>query len=200
MDKTVVIVGLGGLGGYVCEYLSRLNFKKIILIDGDKFDETNMNRQLLCSKETLGSFKVDCYAKRIKEVSNSDVIIYKEYLKDDNIDIINDCDLVFSCLDNIQSRLLLEKACNQKNIPLVNGSVGENFGNVCLCLQHGILKKVYKNKEEIRLFTNSYTVSTIAALQVKIAIDYFNNNYENIKNKLLYVDLDDYEIKHLSIK
>ncbi|MFP4078953.1 MAG: ThiF family adenylyltransferase, partial [Candidatus Izemoplasmataceae bacterium] len=57
-DKTVIIVGLGGLGGMVANGLVRLGVKRFVLIDHDRYETTNMNRQLFCTEETLGMLKV----------------------------------------------------------------------------------------------------------------------------------------------
>jgi len=133
--KTIAIVGVGGLGGFVAEYATRLNTKKIILIDGDKFSQSNINRQLLCSKNTIGEYKVDCYLEHAKQITeDSEIVAVKEFLTHDNISLIDECDLVFDCLDNVAARKLLEQHCEKANIPIVHGAIGEKFGNACLCL------------------------------------------------------------------
>ncbi len=199
-EKTIAIIGLGGLGGFVAEYAARLNFKKIILIDADKFTESNMNRQLLCTSDTLDTFKVDNYYNKIKKISNSEVIAIKEFFNEQNTNIINDCDLVFDCLDNIKTRLLLEKVCSQKNIPIVHGSIGDNFGNICLSLPNSkSIEKLYKNKEETKLHTQAHSVAIISSLQMELAIKYFLNKYDMFINKFIYIDLEDFEIKILQL-
>lgn len=199
-NKTVAIVGLGGLGGYVCEFIARQNYKKIILIDGDKFDESNLNRQLECNKKTLGNYKVDCYENRIKTISNIDVVSYKEFLIKRNLKYLDGCDLVFDCLDNIDDRLLLEKACSRKNITIVHGAIGKDFGNVCLSIPKSkTIEKIYKNKSDTNLETKANAVSMVSSIMVEVAEKFFNKEYKELINKLIYIDLNDLNIKILCI-
>ena len=62
----VAVLGCGGLGGYVIEMLARLGVGKLILVDFDTFDESNLNRQLISTEKNLGSSKVEEAIKRIK--------------------------------------------------------------------------------------------------------------------------------------
>lgn len=199
-DKTIAIIGLGGLGGFVCEYASRLGFKKIILIDGDKFSTSNMNRQLLCTNNTLDTYKVDNYKEKISSISDTEVIAIKEFLTKDNLSYINNCDLIFDCLDNIESRLLVEKACEQNNTPIIHGAIGENFGNICISLPKSkTLERLYKGQTDTKLITQAHSVSLIASLQMELALKYFNDNYQEYINKIIYVDLEDFNFKVLPL-
>ena len=68
-DKTVLIIGIGGVGGYVLESLTRSNVGTIIIVDYDVVDETNINRQILALTSTIGKKKVDVAEKRIKDIN-----------------------------------------------------------------------------------------------------------------------------------
>ena len=69
--STVAVVGCGGLGGYMAEELSRLGIGRLILIDGDQHDETNINRQLTATELTLGCWKVQAARERLQQVNSN---------------------------------------------------------------------------------------------------------------------------------
>jgi len=198
-DKTIGIIGCGGLGGYVIEEVIRLNPKKIILFDGDKFSLSNLNRQLYSSLDNIGSYKVDETLKRINSISSVNVSSYKEFLNEDNINILKECDLVFDCVDNIKTRLLLSSYCVKNSIPLVHGAVSSIYGEVCLLTNRDLLKVIYKDKEEEKEATNSFGVGAIASIEVAVASKYFMNNYDDIIDKLIMIDLNDLSITKLKI-
>ena len=74
-SKTVLVVGVGGVGGYVVEALVRSGIGKIIIVDGDMVDETNINRQIIALSSTVGQSKVDVFEKRIKDINEKCEVI-----------------------------------------------------------------------------------------------------------------------------
>ena len=106
----VCVIGCGGLGGYVIELLGRLGIGTITAVDGDVFDETNLNRQLLSSEEVLGKSKALAAEERMKKV-NSDVTVHpiRIFVTEENCDeIISGHHVVVDALDNMTARRLLE--------------------------------------------------------------------------------------------
>jgi len=73
-NTTVLLIGLGGVGGYAFESLIRAGIGKIIIVDNDTFDETNLNRQLYSNKETINKYKVDILEENAKKISNTEII------------------------------------------------------------------------------------------------------------------------------
>jgi molybdopterin/thiamine biosynthesis adenylyltransferase len=111
----VCVVGCGGLGGYVIELLGRLGVGLITAVDGDVFDATNLNRQLLSSEELLGKSKAFAAQDRMKKV-NSDVTVHpiQAFVTEENCDEIISChDIVVDALDNMTARRLLEQRCEK---------------------------------------------------------------------------------------
>ncbi len=200
INKTIAIVGLGGLGGFVCEYIGRLGFEKIILIDKDKFSKSNINRQLLCTTNTLDTYKTDNYEEKLKLISDSKVINHKEFITLDNLYLLDGADIIIDCLDNISTRLIIEKYASNNNKVIIHGAIGEKTGQVCLCLpSYKMLSKLYKNTSEIKKQTYGYAVSLIASLEVEVLMKYINNDYADLVDKVIYVDLNDLEIKKLKL-
>ena len=119
LKSMITIVGLGGLGGVVTEILARMGIGRLNLIDGDIFEESNLNRQYLCVENLIATPKAEAAAKRVKEINSSvDVQKYSEYLNKENASgIIEDSDVVIDCLDSLSGRFILEKASKKAGLP-----------------------------------------------------------------------------------
>lgn len=113
-SKTVLVIGVGGVGGYVVEALVRSGIGKIIIVDGDMVDETNINRQIIALSSTVGQSKVDVFEKRIKDINeNCEVIKINKFIDASNIDILFDYEfdyLVDAC-DTVSTKLALIDRC-----------------------------------------------------------------------------------------
>lgn len=113
-SKTVLVIGIGGVGGYVVEALVRSGIGKIIIVDGDVVDETNINRQIIALSSTVGQSKVDVFEKRIKDINEKcEVIKINKFIDASNIDILFDYDfdyLVDAC-DTVSTKLALIDRC-----------------------------------------------------------------------------------------
>lgn len=122
-EKNVLIIGLGGVGGYVLESLARSGIGSIIVVDHDTFDETNINRQILALNSTIGHKKVDEAEKRGKDINPfCKIIKYDQYFdcktKDDILN--HKIDFIIDACDSIESKkLLIEEAIN-RNINLIS--------------------------------------------------------------------------------
>ena len=122
-DAKVAVFGIGGVGSFVCEGLARSSLGNFILIDYDKIDETNINRQLIANVKTIGEYKVDLMKERILEINpDANVEVYKEfYLADSKIDIITqDLDYVVDCVDTIMAKIAIVCNCDACNVPVIS--------------------------------------------------------------------------------
>ncbi|MEJ5358835.1 MAG: HesA/MoeB/ThiF family protein [Desulfobacterales bacterium] len=128
----IAVVGLGGLGGAVSEILARLGVGRLTLIDGDRFEESNLNRQLFSTTEALGTPKAEAAAARIRLVNpaiETDPRI--TFLTAENgPGLLAGCRAAVDCLDNLPSRFVLEDACRSCGIPLVSAAVAGSSGHV----------------------------------------------------------------------
>ena len=123
--KKVFVAGCGGLGGYITEMLLRVGVGNIATADGDVFEASNLNRQLLSSPELIGVSKAEAAAKRAAFV-NPEVEFHASnvFLDEGNVKtLIAGCDAVIDALDNIASRRILAKACLELSIPFVYGAI-----------------------------------------------------------------------------
>lgn len=205
----VAVIGSGGLGGNILELLVRLGVGELIVIDGDKFNESNLNRQILCTEENIGKSKVDEAVKRIKKI-NSGIKIkgYALFINSKNIqEIIQGADLAVDALDNIPSRFILEKACREIKIPLVHGAVDGFNGQVGtifpqdkgLELIYGSSKEFNKQKGISGLSVPTITPALIASLQVEEVVKILLQRGKLLRNKLLYINLEEHDIEILKL-
>jgi tRNA A37 threonylcarbamoyladenosine dehydratase len=122
-NAKVAIFGLGGVGSFVCEGLARSGVGNFILIDYDKIDESNINRQLIATVKTIGKYKVDLMKERILEINpNANVEVYREfYMADSKIDVITD-DLSYAvdCVDTIMAKIAIICNCNAIDVPVIS--------------------------------------------------------------------------------
>lgn len=122
-EKIVLIVGLGGVGGYAVEALVRSGIHNFILIDHDKVDITNINRQIISTNNNIGNNKVDEFKKRILEINpNCNVTIHKLFLDRNNYSILDNyqIDYIIDCCDSVDTKKLLIDYSLNKNIKLIS--------------------------------------------------------------------------------
>jgi sulfur-carrier protein adenylyltransferase/sulfurtransferase len=139
LDSRVLLIGAGGLGSPASLYLAAAGVGTLGIIDADIVDETNLQRQIAHSLETLGTPKVDS-AKRTINALNPDVnvITYRERLTSENIDRILDdnWDLIVDGADNFPTRYLVNDASVWRGIPVVHGSIYRFEGQVTVFQPH----------------------------------------------------------------
>ncbi len=121
-SKTVLIIGLGGVGGHALESIVRSGIGNVIIVDKDIVDITNLNRQLISTKSNIGQNKVDVAQSRIKEISNTKVIKIKEFIGTNNIDTLfnKKPDYIIDACDTIETKYLLIKEAIKRNIKIIS--------------------------------------------------------------------------------
>lgn len=127
MDKlhnsSVIVFGLGGVGGYVVEALARGGVGNLTLVDADTIDVTNLNRQIVATSENIGLSKVDEMIKRVRLIAPDCNVTGKEmlYLPDnaDEIDLTK-YDYVVDAIDNVTAKIELVCRCNKLGVPIIS--------------------------------------------------------------------------------
>lgn len=135
-DKTVAVIGCGGLGGHVLEMLGRLGVGHLIACDGDRLEPSNLNRQILSTEDTLGKFKAEAARQRMAVVNSEvEVTTACSYLDlESGPEVLAGCDVVVDGLDSGRARLTLQRLCRSLGIPLVHGAIDGWFGQVTTVL------------------------------------------------------------------
>jgi tRNA A37 threonylcarbamoyladenosine dehydratase len=118
----VLVVGLGGVGGYATESLIRSGISNIILIDYDKVDITNLNRQIITNQKNIGKSKVDVMKERILSINpKCNVIVHNIFLDKDNMNILDQykIDYIVDACDSVPTKKLLIDYALDKDIKLI---------------------------------------------------------------------------------
>ncbi len=194
--KRVLVVGCGGLGGYVLEFLGRLGVGQIRVVDGDLFEESNLNRQLLSSRMNLGRPKALAAQQRLQAINPLvQVEGLQVYLTEQNAPaLLEGCHLVVDALDNIPDRLVLQEACAAAGIPLVHGALAGWWGQVCVVLPgEGWLSRIYEGAEDEQgsekdLGALAFTAAAVAAVQAAEAAKLLLGK-PGLRAELLQMDL-----------
>lgn len=189
----VFIAGLGGLGGYLLEHMLRLGPGFIRAADGDVFDETNLDRQLLSAPSQLGRPKAEAAAERAKLVAPGlDFEAVSEFLDGENcLRLLRGCALALDGLDNAASRLVLERGCAQVGIPLIHGAAsGLCFEAGVVPPGSGMLARLYPpGRQAMDRMARGPAVAACAAIQCAQAEQILRGERPTLWGKLLTADL-----------
>lgn len=123
INTSVAIIGLGGVGGYTLESLVRSGISKLIIVDNDKIDITNLNRQIVALHSNIGTNKTAAWENRIKDINpNCEVIKINEFITKDNIAQIfkYNIDYLVDACDTIDTKKELIRKCIEKNIKIIS--------------------------------------------------------------------------------
>jgi len=207
----VAIVGSGGLGGHLILTLARVGIGHIIVVDHDVFDETNLNRQAISSKETIGLSKSDSAVHMVESI-NPGVKVIPSRVKIDPSnasEILNGSNVVVDALDNITDRFVLENAAGKLKIPLVHGAVAGFEGQVMTIFPEDQgLKSIYgsdgakKNKTkspEAILGVPAIAPCFIATLQAMEVIKIILKRGKLFRNTMVHVDLETGEFNKFTL-
>jgi len=200
LGSRVAVVGLGGLGGTAAELTARMGVKELVLIDGDFFKESNLNRQCMATEENLGQGKAETAAKRIGAVNSAvRTVVFNEFAAEHNIEsMLQGCDVVLDCLDNFKARFLLQEACRRLAIPMVHGAIAGFVGQVStiypedkgLQAIYGAFEKGKDKGIEVELGNPAATPALVAAWQVQEAVKLITGRGRLLRKRLLLIDTE----------
>ena len=173
-NKHVLVVGCGGLGGHVIDQLARIGVGFLRVVDGDVFEASNLNRQLLSSVPLLGISKAKAAADHIARV-NPDITAdaAETFLTENNaLDLLEGCDIVMDALDNIPGRRILAAACDKASIPYIYGAIQGWVAQAAISMPGDqLIDTLYP--EEIKITDKSvlsFTPALCASMQVSLCI------------------------------
>ena len=122
-NAKVAVFGLGGVGSFVCEGLARSGVGNFVLVDFDKVDESNINRQLIATVKTIGKYKVDLMKQRILDINpDANVETHREFfMADSETDIITpDLSYAVDCVDTIMAKIAIICKCDELDVPVIS--------------------------------------------------------------------------------
>jgi molybdopterin-synthase adenylyltransferase len=204
--SSILIAGLGGLGGFVAETLVRSGVGKVYLVDDGIVDAPDLNRQILYTKKDLGLPKVNIAAERLSAIHGLTEIIPLQQRLVDHQSFGIDCPLdkidgFVDCLDNYPSRYFLEQVIPDKAF-LVHGGVQEHYGQVTTIRKNitPSLKSIYANTEDSKspMAVCSQAVSCIASI---MSYEVLNNiwGHPQLLNSMLIIELSDFTFSKIKL-
>lgn len=136
-NSTVAIIGVGGLGSPVATYLAAAGVGKLILVDSEKVELSNLNRQFLHWTPDVGVMKVESAYNKLEKLNpNVEVELVKKRLEslEDAMAVVSKSDVVVDCLDNWKTRFLINEACVSLGKPLVHAAVNGFYGQLMVVI------------------------------------------------------------------
>ena len=200
-SKTVFVAGCGGLGGHVIDMLLRLGIGTIRCADGDTFDVTNLNRQLLSGEDVIGKNKALTAKEHALRINSSvNFEYYDTFIDAGNASLmINGCDAVIDALDSGEARKILKAACDARSIPYIYGAVGDWTSMAAVSLPgDGLIDMIYPDgSASYSKSTLAFTPALCASMQCALCVKLLCNR--NVTpGKLYYFDLNDFDFEILS--
>ena len=190
--KRVLVAGCGGLGGHIIDQLARIGVGQLRVVDGDVFEPSNLNRQLLSSVPVLGISKAGAATEHIARVNpETEVDAVEDFLTKENVhSLITGCDVVLDALDNIPSRKILASACSEAGIPYVYGAISGWVAQAAVSMPgDNLVQKLYPEGTVLRdKSVLSFTPALCASMQVSLCVKLLTGRpVEN--GKIYYFDL-----------
>src|SRR3989344_4934178 len=112
MKSKTAIIGLGALGTNTANLLARAGVENLVLVDGDRIEESNLQRQTLFTEKDVGRLKAEAAKEKLNEINSKvKVKINKVFLSENNVSLLDDADLIIDCTDNMEARFVLNKYC-----------------------------------------------------------------------------------------
>lgn len=172
--KRILIVGCGGLGGHIVDQLARIGIGFLRVVDGDVFEESNLNRQLLSQVPLLGASKAKAAADHVRRV-NPDVAVEEvdAFLTEENAArLISSCDIVMDALDNIPSRRILAGACREAGVPYIYGAIQGWVAQAAISMPgDNLMETLFPENVVIRdKSVLSFTPALCAAMQTALCV------------------------------
>ena len=200
-ESRVAVAGAGGLGGQVILLLARVGVGTLVVADGDRFEESNLNRQALCAGETVGEWKALAAAAVVSAVNPGIRVIPHPVKLDAGVvdGILAGSDAVVDGLDNVPDRLLLQAAASRLGIPMVHGALAGFEGRVMTVLPGDVgVRSLYGDtpgpedpeRPEAVLGVPAVTASLVGTLQAMEALKILLGRGTLFRNVMAYADLE----------
>lgn len=202
---SVFIAGAGGLGSPAAIYLTAAGIGRIRLVDHDRVDRSNLNRQILHWDNDIGRSKVESAAEKLKRVNPEvEIEAIEQTITEANLaELLTGFDLIVDAMDNLPTRYLLNKAALDNNIPFFHGAIYGFEGRAMTIIPHktACLRCVYRGViPEEKFPVIGVTPAVIGCIQATEVIKYIVGIGELLTNKLLNYDALNMEFTEFRVK
>ena len=208
--KNITIVGLGGIGCPLSQYLISCGIKNLNLFDKDIIKKNNLNRQILYSIDDIGKKKSVVAKKKLLKINqNANINSYNSDISIKNLDLLNNSSIVIDATDNWKTMKLINNHCQKNNIPLLSASVlGFDIQIILFSNrknQHLCLECIYPNKNEPELARCDRvgilgTAAGLAGILCAQKTINFLMKFTNNDNYLTLIDCKSLDINHIKIE
>ncbi|OLN31616.1 HesA/MoeB/ThiF family protein [Desulfosporosinus metallidurans] len=202
----VAIVGCGGLGGYIAEELARIGVGRLVLIDGDRLEVSNLNRQIMATELNMGQWKVEAARDRL-QIVNSEVqveVIRGWFEEEKGPELFREVDLVCDALDSLPTRVVLERVCHQKELPLIFASIAGWFGQIGVSLpgDFSVFRLFGRGEQGVESTWGNpaFTPAVLASLSVVETVKLLVGRQPSLRHAWLQVDLLTMEFERFEIQ
>ena len=185
------VIGCGGLGNNAATHLAGAGIGRLVLCDYDTVERSNLNRQFMYTGADIGKPKVRLLKERLSAYAPDCLIeaVEKKITSPDDLSFALGCDIMLACLDNTETRGVLDKFCTDAGIPLINGGITGFYGTCYFYVpgktpsleQAGLLAPPKEKPKSV-----SSTAGIIGALMAEIAGRYFLNDSPPAGRLLVY--------------
>ena len=204
--SSILIVGAGGLGGYVLELLVRSGVGTCLIADGDVFEESNLNRQILGGMDHLGTSKLEAARERVKRINPfTRLELCPVFLESSDLpDTLQGVDLILDCLGGTDFRRDLLQAAQKHGCKLITGFVAGKTGLACTVYPGDKDPAAFwpdgleQGAEDI-LGNLATIVCMIASIQAQEAIYVLSGQKPQLRNKVLLADLETFVFQKLKL-
>ena len=199
LESTAAVVGCGGLGGWIIEGLARMGVGHLVVIDGDAFGESNLNRQALCTETNLGQLKTEAAQERLSRVNSATEVTIHPVMADEGSlrEMLTSADVVVDALDTLPTRLVLQKVAQNLSIPIVHGAIGGYIGQVMTVFpgDEGLYAlygrgDVPERGVEAQLGNPAATPMMVAAWQIQEVVKILLGAGHLLRNRMLFMDAE----------
>jgi len=202
---SVFIAGIGGLGSPAAIYLTAAGIGRIRLVDHDRVDRSNLNRQVLHWDNDIGRSKVESATEKLKRLNPEvEIEAIEQTITEANLaELLTGFDLIVDAMDNLPTRYLLNKAALDNNIPFFHGAIYGFEGRAMTIIPHktACLRCVYRGViPEEKFPVIGVTPAVIGCIQATEVIKYIVGIGELLTNKLLNYDALNMEFTEFRVK
>ena len=192
--QRVLVVGLGGLGGHVAAGLARLGVRSLVLVDFDRFDASNLNRQLYATHATIGKYKAEVLYDELKKI-RSGIDLEVHYVRIEDLDpaIFDRVDMIVDAVDAIPTKRYLETMATVHDRPLLHGAVGGWYGQIgVLSPGSQLLNDLYAGADEgieRDLGSPTFTPAVVANMMLAEFVKHVLKRPGVVLDEIMMVDL-----------
>ena len=201
---SAAIVGCGGLGSHVAVQLARSGVGKLLLIDPDNVERSNLHRVMIFTEKDIGKPKAKTLSEKLRKAVGSVEVDYKiEKLGKENTDILKKFDVVIDCSDNMKTRSEINEFCFRNKIPWVHGSCVGTEGFVASFRDSPCFSCLFRGKLPYHCDTEGIimpTVGVVASLQAMEVLKILTGISKPLYGKLLAIDLENIRFDLLNIQ